>query len=217
MRQITDITSEKFNLLSVVRLHKRTNRTYWECECDCGNTTIVEGHKLKSGHTRSCGCIAKAELIARSTKHGMTNSPEYFAWKNLINRCEREKDIRFEKYGKRGIFVCDEWRNDFSAFFRDVGERPSDRHSIDRIDNNDGYHKNNCRWATAHQQTRNRSTNIIVEINGVSMCIHDWFSEYGLGKSSYYRKISKGLSPKEAIESQLAYMSRAARRMAYAA
>jgi hypothetical protein len=88
--------------------------------------------------------------------HGMSSTPEYFAWAAMLSRCHNPANPRYDDYGGRGITVCDRWRADFAAFLADVGRRPSPAHSLDRIDNDRGYEPGNCRWATAYVQARNR-------------------------------------------------------------
>jgi hypothetical protein len=91
-----------------------------------------------------------------AVKHGRHATPEYQAWRSAINRCEREKDPNFHRYGGRGIIMCPEWRSNFMAFFEHMGERPSKDHSLDRIDTNGNYEPGNCRWATRSEQQRNK-------------------------------------------------------------
>jgi len=97
-------------------------------------------------------------------KHGMSRSPEYRAWQLMKNRCTNPRDKRWEHYGGRGIRVCERWATSFPTFFLDMGPRPSDKHSLDRIDVNLDYSPANCRWATQTQQQRNRSNNKLDEV-----------------------------------------------------
>lgn len=133
-----------------------TKRTLWLCQCDCGTKRIVEGENLKNGNTKSCGC--SREL--RKT-YGMEKTAEYQAWKGLKKRCKNPTAKGYKNYGGRGITVCERWINSFESFFEDMGLKPSPELSIDRTNNELGYFKENCRWATAKEQANNRRNNII--------------------------------------------------------
>jgi hypothetical protein len=123
----------------------------WLCRCECGSVRAVAGRDLRGGYSTSCGCLV--------TKHGHATrggpSPTYSSWRAMLRRCADPKHRSFKKYGGRGIKVCDAWRNSFEAFLAHMGERPPGT-SIDRIDNDLGYSKGNCRWATRAAQTRHR-------------------------------------------------------------
>ena len=130
----------------------------WRCTCDCGQQVIVRAGNLRSGHTRSCGCArldAAARTATLNRRHGHTKSATYRSWIAMRQRCSARR-LGNESYFARGISVCDRWLV-FENFLADMGERPSRRHSIDRINNNGNYEPGNCRWATASQQQRNTS------------------------------------------------------------
>ena len=136
----------------------------WECKCDCGNIVKVQSSGLGvNGKTRSCGCKNVEKFIERNTKHGMYKSSEYGIRKNMVNRCYNPKNKRYPNYGGRGIKVCDRWLESFENFYEDMGHRPSNKHSIDRIDNNGNYEPDNCRWADNIIQNRNKQDNLKVD------------------------------------------------------
>lgn len=166
-----DLTGHQFTRLTVLSRAKNIGQyVCWNCLCVCGVEVIVRGDSLKAGDTKSCGCFRKEFLVATKTSHGMSDTPEYRAWSALKNRCSNPNDKGFINYGGRGISICDRWINSFANFYADMGNRPSANHSIDRIDNDDHYYPENCKWSTRTQQIRNRRIykNNKSGVNGVS-------------------------------------------------
>lgn len=156
------------------------------CKCECGNKKIIDLGHLKSGHTTSCGCYRKEEM----TTHGMNKTLEHVSWDNMKSRCFNSKSINFKYYGGRGITICREWLK-FENFFADMGTKPSKEHSIDRIDNNNGYYKENCRWATKKEQARNKRNNINIEHQGRIQCLTDWAKELGISHVKLWYRLYK--------------------------
>jgi hypothetical protein len=126
----------------------------WECLCDCGNTAHVSGHKLKTGKTLSCGCLAIERLKQRCTKHGQARTKEYYAWHHMLMRCTNPQTKQYEDYGGRGITVCSRWLH-FEAFLADMGKCP-DAYVLDRADNEGNYEHSNCAWVTRGESNNNR-------------------------------------------------------------
>ncbi len=154
-----------FRRLLVQRLAGRDGHRnrLWECRCDCGNSVTVPTANLRSGNTGSCGCLNREESVSRCrdrTMHGECRdkqpSSEYRTWNDMIRRCVNPNHAAWQHYGGRGITVCRQWRENFTAFLRDIGRRPSPQHSLDRINNDGNYEPGNCRWATASEQRRNQ-------------------------------------------------------------
>lgn len=154
-----DLSGQRFERLTVLQRHPVNGANWtarWVCRCDCANLVVVTGKNLKNGHTRSCGCLLADKNAELRRTHGMSDSPEHAIWASMKARCENPNSTGYQWYGARGIKVCESWRNDFAAFFRDVGPRPSKAHSIDRIDNDGDYEPGNVRWATKKEQVANR-------------------------------------------------------------
>ncbi len=129
----------------------------WICRCQCGVTRTVMSSDLRSGKSRSCGCLARLHRIEANTVHGQAGTPEHRAWTRAKGRCYNPKNAKYPSYGGRGIRMCDEWRENFLAFYVHIGPRPSAKHSLDRWPNNNGhYEPGNVRWATAREQSLNQ-------------------------------------------------------------
>lgn len=182
---------QKFGELTVVgfkgsKVHPSGKRsTMWECECSCGKRVVILSVNLVRGNSKTCGC-------SRS-RHGMVNTPEYVAWEAIHQRCSNPKNPGYKNYGGRGIRVCDSWEL-FDNFIRDMGRRPTSKHSLDRIDNEKGYSPENCRWTTLKVQHRNKRTNRLVTISGETKCITEWSEITGVSISGLRKRISKGWS-----------------------
>jgi hypothetical protein len=165
--------------------------------CSCGKSHISEIAQVAAGRVKSCGCSIAAGSPTRSRKHGKTGSSVHNIWRGMIARCGNKSNCEYKNYGGRGITVCDEW-HEFAVFYSDIGDPPP-KTSIDRIDNEKGYSKENCRWATNAQQARNKRTNINVTIDGVEKCATDWANENGVSPITAIMRIHMGVDPKVAV------------------
>lgn len=134
----------------------KNGRILWECLCDCGNTTIVDGISIRNGAIKSCGCLVSDKIKERNTTHGLSKTPEYKIWKDIRKRVNNINHKNYNLYGGRGIKISPNW-DDFTVFLADMGKRPSLKHSIDRINNDGDYCKENCRWATQLEQCHNKN------------------------------------------------------------
>lgn len=190
-----DLVGEKFSKLTVLRLaYTKNKKRYWECACECGNASFVSRTNLVTGNTKSCGC-----MMGKNTKHGMRKSRPYTIWSSIISRCNNKNVSGYQKYGAKGISVCDKWLT-FKGFWEDMKEGYSDDLSIDRKDNSKGYSKENCKWSTNYEQSRNKTNNIVITYNGKSMCLKDWAKLLGIKYTTLWMRIySRGLSVEDAF------------------
>jgi len=194
-----DISGQRFGRLVVVRYSHSQRGAMWECVCDCGNFTTVRGGNLRSGNTTSCGCVQRSSIGDLRRTHGQSRSPEFRIYMAMIQRCENPNSPAFADYGGRGIRVAREWRLSFESFLADVGPRPSNAHSLDRIDVNGNYEPGNVRWATRKEQARNMRSNRLLTHNGQTMTLAEWGEKTGLGRYVIEQRLRSGWSVEKAL------------------
>lgn len=189
-----DLTGMKFGRLTVIRRAPNSPSsptTRWFCICECGNETISYASRLKDGTTVSCGCYGREKVREAAIKHGGRSTRLYHIWSMIKQRTNNPKHTAYNHYGGRGIQMCNEWQNDFTAF-RDwaLNAGYTDLLSIDRIDNDGNYEPSNCRWVEAREQNRNQRQNIKLEFNGKSQLMIDWARELGITEQALFRRIN---------------------------
>lgn len=190
MGNIEILSGSKFGKLQVLnQITKLNNVAYSECICDCGKTITILSSKILKGVFRSCGCIHKSRLLKR---HGFTDDPTWRVWCGMIDRCTKSYRREYKYYGGRGITVCDRWRESFLNFLSDMGERPSLKHTIDRIDNDSEYSPGNCRWTTMYEQVQNRAVTRKILFNGQIKPLKVWCKELSLHFTSIDYRIRNG-------------------------
>lgn len=196
-----DLTGQKFGKLTVLGYAGMKSHSQWYCRCECGNFVKTGTCNLKSGNTNSCTCLQKEVVRQRSTTHGHTGngqvSKTYTAWQAMLSRCQAPNYINFKNYGGRGINVCKRWQK-FENFLEDMGERP-DGLSLDRIENDKGYYKENCRWATRIEQQNNRRNNRKITFNSKTQTLAQWEQELGLNKCIVSGRLRLGWSVEMAL------------------
>lgn len=198
------LAGERFGkLVAVEETGKKNGKSVWLCNCDCGAQTEVLRNNLVSGITKSCGCLRKEASTERATKHGHTThtdrSSEYESWQGMKNRCKNPSHMSWPRYGGRGIKVCPQWVDSFETFLKDMGPKPTEEHSIDRIDNDGNYEPGNCRWATSEEQHFNRADTVLVTARGKTMNVREWAEETGLNERTIRTRIRKGWDHERAV------------------
>ena len=188
-----NLIGQRFGNLIVIRKfgNNKYNHVLWSCKCDCGNETIVSSSGLLGGSTKSCGCLAKP--------HGMFGTRFYKIYQGIKQRCNNKKDHAYHLYGGRGITICDRWKN-FINFKEDMYESYLDhckefgekQTTIDRVDVNGNYCKDNCRWATYKEQANNKTTNHIICVNGENMTVTQVSEKYGINYQTILHRLNRG-------------------------
>lgn len=199
MSKVINIVGQCFNKLLVIERtsNDKWGNACWLCLCDCGSEIIVRTAYLKNNHTQSCGCLSIEKIVERSIKHGYkkrgTTSRTYTSWQLMIQRCINPNNPAYKNYGGRGIKVCQQWRNSFENFLKDMGEAPNGL-QLDRIKNDQGYCKKNCHWATSKQQNRNKRNNCLITYNGKTQCLIEWAEEIGINYQTLQSRLRQAWS-----------------------
>lgn len=195
----------KFGRLMVIEElpeRKHGGRVY-RCKCDCGNIIDVRKDMLKSGNTKSCGCLQRetASIIGKNkVKHGKCGTRLYKIYRHIINRCYNKNDISYSNWGERGVIMCDEWKNDFMTFYEwAINNGYQDNLTIDRINVNGNYEPCNCRWTTPKTQANNRRSNVHLTYNGKTQTIKQWAEELNCNYTTILARYHAGWSVKEIL------------------
>jgi hypothetical protein len=196
-----DLTGQRFQRLTAIRLIEGAKKAKWLCQCDCGETPEVYASSLKNSHTGSCGCLHRAAVTTHGDSSNGSISAEYRTWSGMVNRATSEvssaKD--YPKYRGRGIKVCDRWRV-FENFLSDMGRKPTPSHSLDRIDNDGSYCPENCRWATRSEQQRNTRSNRLLTYKGETRCLTEWAEVKGVRRHVLNNRVRLGWTTEQILE-----------------
>lgn len=192
-KNFKDITGQRFGRLTVLEFVERRGRfPYWKCVCDCGNVVLRSGYSMLQGNTKSCGCLARENRKkANHKKYKYANAKLQTIWRAMHHRCENETDIGYHRYGGRGIYVCDEWKDAdvFAQWALAYGYKEG--YSIERIDNDGPYTPENCCFKTKKEQANNRRTNVFIEYNGQRKTIAEWSEITGIRYTTLRRRYFK--------------------------
>jgi hypothetical protein len=174
-----------------------------ECLCDCKTIIVVSFKSLRTGNTQSCGCFRSDYVAAKNRKHGCgvrgNRSQEYGHWKAMRSRCNNKNCAKYERYGGRGITICERW-NDFTKFMEDMGPIPSKKHSLDRYPNRNGnYEPGNVRWATSSEQTRNRDCTKRILYEGELVPLVEVAEKHGIHPGRLAWRLKKNWSLEKAL------------------
>ncbi len=176
--------------------HHSRRSFLWNCQCDCGNSKLILGENLtKTKGTKSCGCLAVETQI--KTTHGQSNNRTYKSWNCMLMRCNNQNDIHYKDYGARGIKVCKKWLT-FEGFYEDMGDRPKDM-TLHRMNNNGNYCKENCKWATAKEQARNRRDSHFINYNNVTKTLSEWAYDMNLPINTLLNRLNRGWSIEKSL------------------
>lgn len=204
--RFTDLTGRKFGRLTVLSFAGRYGKHYaFHCECECGNKAPVRGGSLTAGNILSCGCLLGDKNKERLTTHGLGGTPIWRIWAGIKNRCYNKNVRCYGRYGGIGITVCERWlsgdgaRSGFECFYADMGDRPTAKHSIDRIDPFGNYEPSNCRWATQSTQARNTRKSKKLTFAGKTMGVWEWQDETGISAPQILKRLGRGWSVERAL------------------
>ena len=189
-RKVKDLTGQRFGRwLILERAVKRGKGTRYICRCDCGTVRTLYGDGLKSGNSKSCGCLRDELLIKRAT-HNMSKTRIYNIWAGMKSRCSNQKDPNYKNYGGRGISVCPEWKESFVTFYTwTIHSGYKEGLQIDRIDNNGNYEPPNGHWVTAKENSRNTRNSIILELKGERKSLPEWADDLNINPGTLYSRI----------------------------
>jgi hypothetical protein len=203
MGHFVDISGENFGRLTAHNVvgRNRHNQLLWHCTCECGREKEVLGFLLRRGDVQSCGCLHKDAVRAFCVTHDMSGTPIYAVWRSMMQRCYDKNSHAYQRYGGRGINVCERWQN-FLGFYSDMGDRPEGM-SLERVDNNGDYCLENVIWASAKTQARNRRSTVFLEFKSQRKSMAEWAEEFDMKIQTLWARVNRGLSVEEALTGRM--------------
>ncbi len=201
MGYTNNLIGEKFNRLTPLKIIGKDidGSNVWMCICDCGNKCEIPSYRIKRGIIKSCGCLLKetsAKTGKKSRTHGMSKTSFYHIWIGIYGRCNNKKNVHYKDYGARGIKLLwrsfEEFKNDmYESYLLHVKEFGKINTSLDRTDNNNGYFKENCRWATRKEQSNNTRSNVFITFKGKNKTVSEWAREFGIHPIKFHKMLNK--------------------------
>jgi hypothetical protein len=182
------------------KVYKDSSRRMFLCKCDCGVEKEVDMFSILRNVSKSCGCLNREQIVKKATTHGLRHHPLYKVWCCMKERCNNPNSEKFHIYGERGIKVCDEWETNFQQFYDDMITTWKKGLSIDRIDNNKGYSKYNCRWSTMTEQQNNRRDNKIITYDKKQYTVAELARKFNINQSTLRQRIARGMTVNQAIQ-----------------
>ena len=202
---VEDLTGRIFGKLKVLHIGERAKNSHiqWLCECECGNEKLILGSSLRSKRTNSCGCYRSQEAKRNNTKNKTTrrkiNPMEYVVWQSVKQRCYDSKCVSYEYYGGRDIKVCDRWLESFENFYEDMGERPTDKHKLGRLDIQKNYEPSNCKWTLKTLRLNIGKNSRYLTVDGETKTMKEWSIISGIRYGAIKDRVNRGWEHKEAI------------------
>ena len=206
MPAFKDLTGQRFDRLTVIErcIDANLHGTVWKCKCDCGNVVDVFAGNLTRGHTKSCGCLRIETTIESHTTHNLVNHPLYIVWGSMKKRCTNPNCDAYHNYGGRGITICNEWLDNFKAFYDwAISNGYTSGLTLDRIDNDGNYEPSNCRWVDKATQVSNRRNTRFITYNGKTQSLKAWADELNLDYHALYSRIARGWDLKDALAKEM--------------
>jgi len=205
---LRDLSGLKTGMLTVTNTYESRKlgvtvkkiKTFWKCNCECGNSVFMRMDWLTSGRAKNCGCINSKGVIGKYF-HGHTKTRLYVTWNDMKQRCSSPNNRNYHKYGARGIRVCEEWLYNFEVFLEWASENGyEDNLTIERINNNGNYEPSNCRWITNKEQQQNKRTTVCATVRNTTKNIRFWSDLSGFPHASIGKAMKNG---KETMEQYL--------------